>query len=65
MHDVVHRVVAVGSRKVETAQEFIGANAGGDTNIKAYGTYEEVYADKVRISLLQLRFSRSVHPSRM
>lgn len=52
MHDVVHRVVAVGSRKVKTAQEFIGANAGGDTNIKAYGTYEEVYADKVRISLM-------------
>ncbi|KAJ7355601.1 hypothetical protein DFH08DRAFT_503820 [Mycena albidolilacea] len=46
VHDVVHRVVAVGSRKVETAQEFIGENAGGDTNIKAYGTYEEVYADK-------------------
>ncbi|KAF7356881.1 NAD(P)-binding protein [Mycena venus] len=46
VHDVVHKVVAVGSRKVETAQEFISANAGGDVTIKAYGTYEEVYADK-------------------
>ncbi|KAK7031406.1 NAD(P)-binding protein [Favolaschia claudopus] len=43
--DVVHKVVAVGSRKVETAQEFIKTNAGGDSSIKAYGTYDEVYAD--------------------
>ncbi|KAJ6581188.1 hypothetical protein B0H19DRAFT_1114132 [Mycena capillaripes] len=46
VHDVVHKVVAVGSRKLETAQEFISANAGGDQSIKAYATYEEVYADK-------------------
>ncbi|KAJ7173759.1 hypothetical protein C8R46DRAFT_122049 [Mycena filopes] len=46
VHDVAHKVVAVGSRKVETAQEFIAANAAGDASIKAYGTYEEVYADK-------------------
>ncbi|KAJ6485867.1 NAD(P)-binding protein [Mycena sanguinolenta] len=46
VHDVVHKVIAVGSRKIETAQEFIVANAGGDKSIKAYGTYEEVYADQ-------------------
>ncbi|KAF8196759.1 NAD(P)-binding protein [Mycena galopus ATCC 62051] len=45
VHDVVHKVSAVGSRKVETAQDFIGVNAGGDTTIKAYGSYEQVYAD--------------------
>ncbi|KAJ7113687.1 hypothetical protein C8R43DRAFT_1039705 [Mycena crocata] len=44
--DVAHKVVAVGSRSVEKAQEFIGANARGDASIKAYGSYEEVYADK-------------------
>lgn len=46
VHDVVHKVVAVGSRSVEKAQEFIGANTGGDKTVKAYGTYEEVYADQ-------------------
>ncbi|KAJ6504897.1 NAD(P)-binding protein [Mycena vitilis] len=46
VHDVVHKVAAVGSRKLETAQEFINTNAGGDSSIKAYATYEEVYADK-------------------
>lgn len=46
MTDVVHKVVAVGSRSMTTAQEFI--DAIGDTSIKAFGTYEEVYADKVR-----------------
>lgn len=48
-HDVVHKVAAVGSRDVTKAQEFIDAYAPGDKSIKAYGTYEEVYADKVRI----------------
>ncbi|KAJ7493404.1 hypothetical protein B0H11DRAFT_1803285 [Mycena galericulata] len=43
VHDVVHKVVAVGSRNIETAQEFISANAGGDAAVKAYGSYEEVY----------------------
>ncbi|KAJ7695109.1 NAD(P)-binding protein [Mycena rosella] len=46
VHDVVHKVVAVGSRSVDKAQEFIATNAAGDTSIKAYGSYEEVYADK-------------------
>jgi len=44
--DVVHSVVAVGSRTVQKAQEFIDEVAGGTKNIKAYGTYEEVYADE-------------------
>ncbi|KAJ7460599.1 hypothetical protein FB451DRAFT_496276 [Mycena latifolia] len=46
VHDVIHKVAAVGSRSVEKAQEFIATSAGGDTSIKAYGSYEEVYADK-------------------
>ncbi|KAK2463652.1 hypothetical protein APHAL10511_004403 [Amanita phalloides] len=45
VHDVVHRLVAVGSRNVQKAREFINAHAGGDPSIKAYGTYEGVYAD--------------------
>lgn len=47
MDDVVHKVAAVGSRSVAKAREFIDGSAHGDTSIKAYGTYEEVYADKV------------------
>ncbi|KAJ7746845.1 hypothetical protein DFH07DRAFT_831478 [Mycena maculata] len=46
VHDVVHKVAAVASRSVEKAQEFINKNAGGDPAVKAYGTYEEVYADQ-------------------
>lgn len=48
MTDVVHKVVAVGSRSVAKAQEFIDKYAAGNKSIKALGTYEEVYADKVR-----------------
>lgn len=47
MDDVVHKITAVGSRSVAKAQEFIDNSAHGDTSIKAYGTYEDVYADKV------------------
>ncbi|KAF8075024.1 hypothetical protein FPV67DRAFT_1475762 [Lyophyllum atratum] len=46
VHDVVHKVAAVGSRTVEKAQEFIDAVAGGDKSIKSYGSYQGVYADK-------------------
>lgn len=49
MQDIVHKVAAVGSRSVEKAQEFIDKVAGGDKAIKAYGNYEEVYADKVHL----------------
>ena len=49
MDDVVHKVTAVGSRSVAKAREFIGSSAHGDTSIKTYGTYEEVYADKVGV----------------
>ncbi|KAJ3517737.1 hypothetical protein NLJ89_g294 [Agrocybe chaxingu] len=45
-HDVIHKVAAVGSRSVEKAQEFIDKLTGGDKSIKAFGTYDEVYADK-------------------
>lgn len=37
----------MGSRSVESAQKFIQDYAKGDSSIKAYGTYEEVYADPV------------------
>lgn len=47
VNDIVHKVVAVGSRTIAKAQEFIDTKAGGDKNIKAYGTYDEVYADSV------------------
>jgi len=45
--DVAHKVIAVGSRNgnVQKAQEFINAYGAGEP-IKAYGTYEEVFADK-------------------
>lgn len=46
VHDVVHKVVAVGSRSAESAQGFIDNVAGGDKTIKAYGNYADVYADK-------------------
>ncbi|CAL1714739.1 unnamed protein product [Somion occarium] len=45
VHDVVHVVAAVGSRSVEKAQTFIDKHAAGDTSIKTYGSYAEVYAD--------------------
>ncbi|KXN86565.1 Trans-1,2-dihydrobenzene-1,2-diol dehydrogenase [Leucoagaricus sp. SymC.cos] len=47
VNDVIHTVVAVGSRNVLTAQEFINAKAGGEKSIKAYGSYDEVFADPV------------------
>ena len=49
MEDVVHKVIAIGSRNATKAQEFVGKFARGDKSIKAYETYEEVYADKVVI----------------
>ncbi|TFY73203.1 hypothetical protein EWM64_g10810 [Hericium alpestre] len=45
VHDVVHKVVAVGSRSAESAQKFIDTHASGDKTAKAYGSYAEVYAD--------------------
>jgi hypothetical protein len=47
VHDVVHKIAAVGSRSVEKAQEFINTIVK-DPECKAYGTYEEVYSDPVR-----------------
>jgi len=46
VNDLVHKITAVGSRAVKSAQEFINAYASGDSSIKAYGSYDEVYADK-------------------
>ncbi|GJE90972.1 Gfo/Idh/MocA family oxidoreductase [Phanerochaete sordida] len=45
VHDVKHVVTAVGSRNVDSAKKFIETYAKGDSGIKAYGTYDEVYAD--------------------
>ncbi|KAF9221402.1 NAD(P)-binding protein [Gyrodon lividus] len=45
VHDVVHKVTAVGSRNVDSANEFIAEYASCDSSIKAYGSYAEVYAD--------------------
>lgn len=45
--DVAHKIVAVGSRSVDSAQAFIEKHAGKDSGIKAYGSYSEVFADPV------------------
>ena len=47
MHDVTHKIVAVGSRSVEKAQGFIKEQISGDDSVRAYGTYTEVFKDKV------------------
>ncbi|GLB41756.1 putative oxidoreductase family, NAD-binding Rossmann fold [Lyophyllum shimeji] len=46
VHDILHKVVAVGSRSIEKAQNFIDTIVGGDKSVKAYGSYREVYDDK-------------------
>ncbi|KIL00766.1 hypothetical protein PAXRUDRAFT_821347 [Paxillus rubicundulus Ve08.2h10] len=45
VHDLVHKVTAVGSRNVDSANKFIAEYAEGDLSIKGYGSYAEVYAD--------------------
>jgi hypothetical protein len=52
--DVTHKVIAVGSRSVESAKNFIEINAKGDVYIKAYGSYGDIYKDKVCLSLDEL-----------
>jgi hypothetical protein len=47
VHDVVHKIVAVGSRSAEKAQQFIDTVVK-DKGAKAYGSYEQVYQDPVR-----------------
>lgn len=47
VHDVVHKVTAVGSRSTDKAQDFIQTAAGGDASIKAYGSYGDVFTDQV------------------
>lgn len=47
VEDVVHKVTAIGSRNATKAQKFINKFVRGDKSIKAYGTYGEVYVDKV------------------
>ncbi|KAF8845210.1 NAD(P)-binding protein [Paxillus ammoniavirescens] len=48
VHDLVHKVTAVGSRNVDSAKKFIAEYTAGDSSIKTYGSYAEVYADSVR-----------------
>lgn len=45
--DILHRVVAVGSRNIQKARNFVNNYASGTPSVKAYGSYEEVYADDV------------------
>jgi hypothetical protein len=45
--DVAHKVTAVGSRSVQSAENFIAEYAKGDKSIKAYGSYAGVFADPV------------------
>ncbi len=45
--DVVHKVVAVGSRSTESAQNFINTYINGDKSVKPYGSYAGLFADKV------------------
>ena len=45
--DVVHKVVAVGSRSAESAQKFIDTYVNGDKSVKPYGSYAGVFADNV------------------
>ncbi|KAJ4474599.1 hypothetical protein C8J55DRAFT_433003 [Lentinula edodes] len=45
VNDVAHKIVAVGSRSVDKAQQFIDTSLGGDKTIKAFGSYAEVYND--------------------
>ena len=47
VHDVQHKIVAVGSRNVDNAKRFIQEYAKGDANVKAYGSYQDVSSDPV------------------
>ncbi|TFK26237.1 NAD(P)-binding protein [Coprinopsis marcescibilis] len=44
--DVAHKVVAVGSRTVESAQAFIDRLIPENDEVKAYGSYDGVFADE-------------------
>ncbi len=46
-YDILHRVVAVGSRNIQKARDFVNNYADSTPSVKAYGSYEEVYADDV------------------
>ncbi|EJD07388.1 NAD-binding protein [Fomitiporia mediterranea MF3/22] len=45
VHDVVHKIVAVGSRSVDSARKFIDDEIK-DSSVKAYGSYDELFADQ-------------------
>ena len=48
VHDVVHKVTAVGSRGIESASAFVNELIDADhAPVKAYGSYAEVYSDPV------------------
>lgn len=52
---MAHKVVAVASRSQAKAQAFVDSHLADDAHkgVKAYGSYEELYADPV--SCLSLR----------
>ncbi|KAH8116263.1 NAD-binding protein [Phellopilus nigrolimitatus] len=43
--DVLHKIVGVGSRSVESAQRFIDSEIK-DSSVKAYGSYDDLFADQ-------------------
>ena len=45
-----HKVIAVGSRDLIKAKKFVEETTRGQHGLKSYGTYEDVYADKVCMS---------------
>lgn len=48
VHDVVHKVTAVGSRSIESASAFVDKFIDAvNVLVKTYGSYAEVYRDPV------------------
>jgi hypothetical protein len=47
--DVKHKIAAVASRDAQKARSFIKENLDDDSSIKAYGSYQELYDDQVRV----------------
>ena len=48
VNDVVHKIVGVGSRSVDSARKFIETEIKDDS-VKAYGSYDGLFADPVSL----------------
>jgi hypothetical protein len=59
VRDVVHKIAAVGSRTKEKAQQFID-EVVKDSSTKAYGSYQEVYDDPVRLLCFYCRLKYEI-----